>query len=221
MGQKVNPKIFRLGVIKDWDNKWFAGKKNYAKLLLQDIEIKKIIHVKLADASVSQIEIQRTANKVIINIHSAKPGLIIGRQGAGIEVLKEELERKFHEEFSISIKEISKPTLDAYLLADSIAKQVEKRISYRRAAKMAVDKAMESGAQGVKIFAAGRLNGVEIARSEFFTKGKIPLHTLRANIDYAIVHAKTTYGTIGIKVWIYKGDVFKKKRIALEEMQTA
>lgn len=221
MGQKVNPKILRIGIIKDWDNKWYAGKRNYSKLLLQDIEIKKIIHEKLADASVSKIEIQRTANKVIINIHSAKPGLIIGRQGAGIESLKEDLERKFREEFSISIKEISKPTLDAYLLADSIAKQVEKRISYRRAAKMAVDKAIESGAQGVKIFAAGRLNGVEIARSEFFTKGKIPLHTLRADIDYAVIHARTAYGTIGIKVWIYKGDVFKKKKDPTPEMQTA
>jgi small subunit ribosomal protein S3 len=211
MGQKVNPNILRIGIIRSWDSKWYADKKNYSKLLLQDLEIRKIIRARLADASVSRIEIQRTANRVIVIIHSAKPGLIIGRQGAGIEALKDELQKKFREEFNLSIKEIQKPTIDAYLLADSVAKQIEKRVAYRRAAKMAVDKAMETGALGVKVFCAGRLNGVEIARSEFFAKGKIPLHTLRADIDYALVHAKTTYGTIGVKVWIYKGDIFKKK----------
>jgi small subunit ribosomal protein S3 len=215
MGQKVNPNILRIGIIRSWDSKWYAGKKDYSKLLLQDIEIRKIVREKLADASVSKIEIHRSANKVIVNIHSAKPGLIIGRQGAGIESLKDELEKKFHEEFSISIKEINKPALDAYLLADSIAKQIEKRISYRRAAKMGVDKALEAGALGAKVFVSGRLNGVEISRSEFFAKGKIPLHTFRADIDYAVVHAKTAYGTIGVKVWIYKGDVFKKKNSQL------
>ena len=144
-------------------------------------------------------------------IHSAKPGVIIGRQGASIETLRDELKKKFREDFTLSIKEIKKPTLDAKLLADSIAQQIEKRVSYRRAAKMAVDKALESGARGAKIFLAGRLNGVEIARSEFFAAGKIPLHTLRADIDYACIHAKTAYGTIGVKVWIYKGDIFKKR----------
>lgn len=212
MGQKVDPNILRIGIIKSWDSKWYANKRNYSKFLLKDLKIEKIIREKLEDASVSRIEIHRTSNKVIINIHSAKPGLIIGRQGAGIEALKEELEKKFHEEFSLSIKEISKPAIDAKLLGENIAKQIEKRISYRRAAKMAVEKALESGAQGAKISLAGRLNGVEIARSEFFAKGKIPLHTLRANIDYAKTVAKTTYGTIGIKVWVYKGDVFKKKK---------
>ncbi len=211
MGQKVNPNILRIGVIKSWDSKWYADKKNYCKLLLQDLEIRKIIRSRLADASVSKIEIQRTANRVIVIIHSAKPGLIIGRQGAGIEALKDELQKRFHEEFNLSIKEIQKPTIDAYLLAESVAKQVEKRVAYRRAAKMAVDKAMETGAVGVKVLCSGRLNGVEISRSEFFAKGKIPLHTLRADIDYALVHAKTTYGIIGVKVWIYKGDVFKKR----------
>ncbi len=212
MGQKVNPNILRIGIIRSWDSKWFANKRQYGKLLIMDVQIEKIIREKLADASVSKIEIHRTANKVLVYIHSAKPGLIIGRQGAGIEALKEELEKKFHEEFSLSIKEISKPALDAYLLADSIVKQVEKRISYRRAAKMAIEKAMETGALGAKVFLAGRLNGVEIARSEFFSKGKIPLHTFRADIDYAMLHAKTSYGTIGVKVWIYKGDIFKKKK---------
>jgi len=211
MGHKVNPNILRIGIIKTWDNKWYANKKNFSKLLHQDIEIEKIIRRRLADASVSHIEIQRTANRVIVIIHSAKPGLIIGRQGAGIESLKDELEKKFHEEFNLSIREIQKPTLDAMLVADSIAKQVEKRIAYRRASKMALEKIMEAGAIGAKVNCAGRLNGVEIARSEFFSKGKIPLHTLRADIDYAIVHAATAYGTIGIKVWIYRGDIFKKK----------
>lgn len=213
MGQKVNPIILRIGIIRSWDSKWFASKRQYGKLLIQDVQIEKIIREKLADASVSKIEIHRTANKVLVHIHSAKPGLIIGRQGAGIESLKDELEKKFHEEFSLSIKEISKPALDAYLLADSIVKQVEKRISYRRAAKMAIEKALETGALGAKVFLAGRLNGVEIARSEFFSKGKIPLHTFRADIDYAMLHAKTTYGTIGVKVWIYKGDIYKKKNV--------
>jgi small subunit ribosomal protein S3 len=213
MGQKVNPNILRIGIIKTWDSKWFADKKNYPKLLLQDLEIHKIIEEKLKDASISKIEIQRTANKVIVYIHSAKPGLIIGRQGAGIETLKENLQKKFHEEFNLSIKEISKPALDSKLLAESIGLQVAKRVSYRRAAKMAIEKAMEAGALGVKILLAGRLNGVEISRSEFFAQGKIPLHTLRADIDYSVIHAPTTYGTIGIKVWIYKGDIFKKKGV--------
>jgi len=211
MGQKVNPNILRIGIIRSWDSKWFADKRTYSKLLLQDLEIQKIIEKKLADASTSKIEIHRTANRVIVTIHSAKPGLIIGRQGAGIEALKEELQKKFREEFNLSIKEIQKPMLDARLLADSVAKQIEKRVAYRRASKMAVDKSMEAGAVGVKVLCSGRLNGVEISRNEFFSKGKIPLHTLRADIDYAMIHARTTYGIIGVKVWIYKGDVFKKK----------
>ena len=209
MGQKVNPIIFRIGIIRSWDSKWFADKRTYGRLLLQDLEIQKIINQKLADASVSKIEIHRTANRVIVTIHSAKPGLIIGRQGAGIESLKDELQKRFREEFNLSIKEINKPMLDARLVADSVAKQIEKRIAYRRAAKMAVDKTMEAGAIGVKVLCSGRLNGVEISRSEFFAKGKIPLHTLRADIDYAMIHAMTTYGTIGVKVWIYRGDIFK------------
>lgn len=211
MGQKVDPNILRIGIIRSWDTKWYADKRKYSKLLLQDLEIQKIIAKKLEDASVSRIEIHRTANKVIVNIHSAKPGLIIGRQGAGIESLKDELQKRFREEFTLSIKEINKPSLDAQLLADSIAKQVEKRVSYRRAAKMGIDKAIESGALGAKVRLSGRLNGVEISRSEFFSQGKIPLHTFRADIEYAFCEARTTYGTIGIKVWIYKGDVFKKK----------
>ncbi len=210
MGQKVNPTIFRIGVIKTWDSKWYAPRRSYAKQLHQDIEIRKLIEKKLIDSGISKIEIHRTANKVLIFIHSAKPGTIIGRQGADIEGLKNELQKKFHEEFSITIKEITKPTLDSRLLGESIKQQIEKRVSYRRAAKAAIDKALETGALGAKIFLAGRLNGVEIARSEFFSRGNIPLHTLRADIDYACIPAKTAYGLIGIKVWIYRGDIFKK-----------
>ena len=220
MGQKVNPIILRIGIIKSWDSKWFANKRNYSKLLHQDIQIRKLIEERLADAAVSRIELQRSANKVNVFIHSAKPGVIIGRQGANIDTLRDELKKKFKEDFTLNIKEIKKPALDSKLLADSIAQQVEKRISYRRAAKMALDKALESGAQGAKIFLSGRLNGVEISRSEFFAKGKIPLHTLRADIDYACVHANTTYGTIGVKVWIYRGDIFKKKGPSILAEQT-
>lgn len=220
MGQKVNPIIQRIGIIRTWNSKWYAPKKKYANFLHQDIEIENIIKKELTDAGVSTIEIHRTANKINVNIHSAKPGIIIGRQGANIDGLKDKLKRKFNEDFVINIKEIKKPALDAYLLADSIAKQVEKRVSYRRAAKMAMEKAMESGAKGVKISLAGRLNGVEIARSEFFTTGKIPLHTFRANIDYANLPAKTTYGTIGTGVWIYKGEVFNKKGEYINDEKT-
>jgi len=215
MGQKVNPIIQRLGIIRTWDSKWFANKKNFAKILHQDFEIEKIIEKDLADGGISKIEIHRTANKVNINIYSAKPGVIIGRQGATIDTLREKLKKLFHEDFAINIKEIKKPTLDAKLLADSIIKQIEKRVSYRRAAKMAIDRAMETGALGAKVYLSGRLNGVEIARSEFFSTGKIPLHTFRANIDYSCMPAKTEYGIIGVSVWVYKGDVFKKNGVLI------
>jgi len=210
MGQKVNPISLRIGINRLWDSKWYANKKKFAKTLHQDLAIEKTIREKLKEASVSKIEILRTANAVTINIHTAKPGLIIGRGGETIEELREFLEKSFDNRFSVNIMEIKQPNLDAHLVAESIVKQVEKRISYRRAAKMAIDKSLEVGALGVKVRAAGRLNGVEIARTEFFSKGKIPLHTFRADIDYAYIPAATSYGQIGVKVWIYKGDVFKK-----------
>ncbi|MBD3156585.1 30S ribosomal protein S3 [Candidatus Peregrinibacteria bacterium] len=210
MGQKVNPISLRIGINRLWDSKWYAGKKKYQKMLHQDFAIEEAIRGKLKDASVSKIEILRTANAVTINIHSGKPGLIIGRGGETIEKLREYLEHKFDQKFSVNIVEIKQPNLDAHLVAESIVKQIERRISYRRASKMAIDRSLEAGAQGVKVRVAGRLNGVEIARSEFFSKGKIPLHTFRADIDYAYLPAKTTYGVIGVKVWIYKGDVFKE-----------
>jgi len=209
MGQKVNPKVVRLGITTDWDSKWYADKKSYKKLFHQDLAIEKLLREKLIEG-VSTIEILRTQGKVIINIHTSKPGLIIGRGGEIIEKLKDELNNKFNQTFAINIKEIKKPMLDARIVLEGIARQVEKRISYRRAAKVSLDKIMEAGAIGAKIYLGGRLNGVEISRGEFFGKGKIPLHTFRADIDYAGGAAYTTYGKIGIKVWIYKGDVFKK-----------
>lgn len=212
MGQKVNPVGIRIGINRSWDSKWYANKKNYHKLLHQDLEVEDMLRNKLKDAGVSRIEILRTSNSVTINIHTAKPGLIIGRGGETIEALREELEKKFNTKFSVNIQEVKKPNLDAYLVADSIAKQIEKRISYRRASKMAIDKVKEAGAEGAKVRVSGRLNGVEIARSEFFSNGKIPLHTFRADIDYAYVPASTTYGSIGVKAWIYKGEVFDKDR---------
>ncbi|MEK9167077.1 MAG: 30S ribosomal protein S3 [Patescibacteria group bacterium] len=211
MGTKVNPIGMRTGIIRNWPSSWYANKKNYAKMLKDDLAIKAQVRKSLNDCGVSMIELQRNANDTILNVHTSKPGVIIGKQGAGVEVLKAELQKKFGNKFTINVKEIKKPDLDAFLVGDSIAKQIERRVSYRRAAKMAVKKAMESGALGIKVKASGRLNGVEIARTEFTAEGKIPLHTFRADIDYASVPAHTTYGAIGVKVWINRGEVFTKK----------
>lgn len=226
MGQKVNPKIIRIGITRDWDSKWYARGSNYKKLFHQDLAIEKLILGKLEKEGFSKIEIMRTQGKVIINIHTSKPGLIIGRGGEIIEKLKDELSKKFKETFAINIKEVKKPMLDAKIVAEIIARQIEKRISYRRAAKVAIEKTIEAGAIGTKVYLGGRLNGVEIARNEYFSKGKVPLHTFRADIDYASVAAMTTYGKIGIKVWIYKGEIFKHDLIArlsqqIEEIKSA
>ena len=210
MGNKVNPKVIRLGITREWDSKWFASKANYTKLFHQDIALEKLIREKIENEGLSKIEILRVQGKVILNIFTSRPGLIIGRGGETIEKLKELLTKKFNESFMVNIKEIKKPMLEATIVANSIARQIEKRTSYRRAVKMALEKVIEAGAKGAKIYCGGRLNGVEISRSEFFSKGKIPLHTFRAAIDYASVPAQTTYGKIGIKVWIYRGEVFKK-----------
>lgn len=208
MGSKVHPIGLRIGINRTWDSKWFATKRSYAKILHADLKIRQVIFDKLKEAGVSQIEILRNANQVTINIHTSRPGIVIGSQGAAIEALRRDLESKFHEKFNLNIKEIKKPYQDAAILAELVGKQVEKRIPYRRACKMSIERSMESGAKGVKINVAGRLNGVEIARSEFFAAGKIPLQTLRSDIDYAYFRAITTYGTIGVKVWIYKGEIF-------------
>ncbi|MFA7277699.1 MAG: 30S ribosomal protein S3 [Candidatus Gracilibacteria bacterium] len=218
MGNKINPNILRLGNYRTWDSKWFAKGKEFTKILHQDLKLRKLIEVRLKEAGLSRIEILRSANNVTLNIHTGKPGNIIGKGGTAVEDMKVELEKLTGEKFLINIKEVKKPNLDAKLAAEIVVQQVEKRVSYRRAAKMLIDKALESGALGAKVLLAGRLNGVEISRSEFFTKGKVPLQTIRADIDYASIPAHTAYGIIGVKVWIYRGMVFKKKQT--EEMIT-
>jgi small subunit ribosomal protein S3 len=211
MGQKVNPKGLRIGIIRTWDSKWFANKNDYKKLLHLDIQIRKFVKKYFKEGHISRVEILRDANMTKLIIHSSRPGTIIGRQGEGIEKFQETLVKKFRpHKFNVSVKEIKNPDVDAYLVAENIARQITRRVSYRRAIRTAIQRAQESGAKGVKVGIKGRLNGVEIARSEMFTEGKIPLHTLRANIDYASFPAWTTYGIIGVKVWIYKGEVFNR-----------
>lgn len=220
MGQKINPKGLRIGIIRTWDSKWFANKHDYKNRLHLDIELRKFIKKHFTEGHISRIEILKDANVTKLILHSSRPGTIIGRQGEGIEKFQEVLEKKFHpNRFNVSIKEIKNPDVDAFLVAENIARQITRRVSYRRAIKTALDRAMESGAQGIKIGVKGRLNGVEIARSEMFTEGKIPLHTLRANIDFATYAAWTTYGSIGIKVWIYKGEIFNKVSELVSESQ--
>lgn len=213
MGKKINPIIFRLKQTRTWDSRWFADKKNYCKLLEEDIKIKEYIYTKLANSSVSSVNIERTAKEVNIIIFSARPGMIIGRGGVGIEEIKKHIRRKFISDkkiaVNVNIKEIDNPNLDAKVVAQGIKMDIEKRIPFRRAMKQAMNKVERARAKGVKIQVSGRLNGVEIARTEKLISGKVPLHTLRANIDYAFEEAHTIYGVIGIKVWIYKGDIFR------------
>jgi len=221
MGQKVNPKIFRIGVIKGWDSKWFS-KRNFSAYLKQDIAIKKFLKKKLKDSAVSKIEIERSAENLNIIIHAVRPGTIIGRSGVGIEDLKKEIEAKILNKketaigqkinLNINIMEVDKPNLNAQIVLDGIIADIEKRIPYRRVMKQAISRVERAGAKGVKIIVAGRLNGIEIARTETLTSGMIPLHTLRADIDYSRGAAHTTYGKIGVKVWIYKGEVFESEQ---------
>lgn len=217
MGQKVNPHGLRIGIIKDWDTKWYANKKNFSDLLIEDVKIRKFIKKKLYISGISRIEIERAANKVKINVHTAKPGLVIGKGGAGIEDLRKEVERLTGKSVLINITEIKVPELDSQLVAENIASQLEKRISFRRAMKQSMSRAMKIGAKGIKTAVAGRLGGAEIARNEHYHEGTIPLQTLRADIDYGFAEADTTYGKLGVKVWIYKGEVLpavKKERKA-------
>lgn len=209
MGQKVNPNGFRLGVTRSWASTWFAKGKKYRDLFLQDQKIKRFLVKRLKDAGISEIAIDRDKKTTVI-IHTSKPGVIIGKQGAAIEELRKDLERTFGGSFEVNIQEIRNPDGDAAVIAETIQGQIQRRMPYRRAAKMAIEKAMQSGVQGVKIRIAGRLNGADIARNELFKDGNIPLQTLRANVQFATRHAWTTYGTIGIQVWVYKGMVFKK-----------
>jgi small subunit ribosomal protein S3 len=207
MGQKVNPHGLRIGIIKDWDTKWYANDKNFGDLLVEDFKIRKFVKNKLYIAGISRIEIERAANKVKLNISTAKPGIVIGKGGVGIEELKKDIERLTGKNVLINITEIKSPDVDAQLVAENIASQLERRISFRRAMKQAMSKAMKLGAKGIKTAVAGRLGGAEIARNEHYHEGTIPLQTLRADIDYGFAEANTTYGKIGVKTWIYKGEV--------------
>lgn len=217
MGQKVNPHSVRLGITRTWGSSWYAGKATFAQFLHEDIQIKKLVKTVLKNCGVSKVEIERSLQNITVNVFSSKPGMIIGKKGDNIDKLKIALGSKFNSVFTVNIKEVKKPELDAELVASSIAQQIEKRIPYRRAVKSAIEKTMEAGAIGVKIKVGGRLNGAEIARKEFFKQGNIPLHTFRADIDFTHVAAHTGYGAIGIKVWIYKGEKFKKKAATLKE----
>ena len=213
MGQKVNPHGLRVGVIKGWDSKWYAG-KDYEKFLLEDIKIREFIKEKLFLSGISKVEIERASNKARISIHTAKPGMVIGRQGSNIELLKSDLKKMTESAIEINIVEVKTPDMDATLVAENIAAQLERRIAFRRAMKQCVGRTMRMGAKGIKITCGGRLGGAEIARSESYREGSIPLHTLRAYIDYGTAEAHTTYGRIGIKVWIYKGEVLPESKEA-------
>ena len=210
MGQKVHPTGIRLGIVKDWTSTWYAGSDNYADYLNMDLEIREFIRKRLAQASVSRIQISRPAHNAVITVHTARPGIVIGKKGEDIDKLRKEVSRRMGIPVNINIEEIRKPELDAALVAESVAQQLERRIMFRRAMKRAVSNSMRIGAQGIKIKVGGRLNGAEIARSEWYREGRVPLHTLRADIDYGTAEANTTYGIIGVKVWIFKGEVIGK-----------
>ncbi len=221
MGQKIHPHGFRLGIIYDWESKWFA-QKNYTKLLHEDLELRRFILSELSDAAISHVEIDRNANLVTVTIHTAKPGIVIGRGGTKVEELRNTLEQFSGGRVRVNIQEIRTPELDAYLVARSVADQLERRVAFRRAVKQAVQRTMQRGAQGVRVAVAGRLGGAEMSRRESDTQGRVPRHTLRADIDYGLAEAHTTFGRIGVKVWIYKGDILperpSERRVVEEEV---
>ncbi len=210
MGQKTHPRLFRIGVIDTWDSKWFA-RHDYAKLLHEDFKIKKFLKSRLYHAGISRIEIESAGNKAKINIHTARPGIVIGKKGAEIEKLKKELSLLTGREVYLNIIEVRRPDLDAQLVGENVALQLERRVAFRRAMKESVSRAMRMGAQGIKIQCAGRLGGTEIARTEWYREGRVPLHTLRADISYGFAESKTTYGVIGVKVWIFRGEVLTEE----------
>jgi small subunit ribosomal protein S3 len=215
MGQKVHPHGFRVGVNKNWDTRWFANKKDFANRLVEDYNVRTFLKKKLFAAGVSKVEIERASNNITVNIFTSKPGVLIGRGGAGVEILKNDVKRITDGKNTIiNVIEIKNPDMDAQLVSENIAAQLEKRTSFRRAMKQAIARSMKSGAKGVKTAVAGRLGGAEIARNEGYHEGSIPLQTLRADIDYGFAEARTTYGRIGVKVWIYKGEIFKKPTAA-------
>ncbi|RXZ82754.1 30S ribosomal protein S3 [Paenibacillaceae bacterium] len=217
MGQKVNPVGLRVGIIRDWESKWYAG-KDFGDLLLEDVRIREYLKKKLKDAAVSRIEIERAANRVNVSIHTAKPGMVIGKGGSEVENLRTELSKITNgKKVHINISEIKQADLDAILVAESIAQQLERRTSFRRALKQAIQRSMRAGAKGIKTSVSGRLGGAEIARTEGYSEGTVPLHTLRADIDYGTAEAHTTYGRIGVKVWIYRGEILPTKKKAPQE----
>ncbi|MFZ0469653.1 MAG: 30S ribosomal protein S3, partial [Thiogranum sp.] len=216
MGQKVHPIGIRLGIVKDWTSTWYADSSNYADYLNLDLKIRDFIKRKLKHASVSRIQIQRPANNAAITIHTARPGIVIGKKGEDIEKLRAEVAREMGVPVHINIEEVRKPEIEAQLVAESVAQQLERRIMFRRAMKRAVGNAMRLGAQGIKIMVAGRLNGAEIARTEWYREGRVPLHTLRADIDYGFTEANTTYGVIGVKVWVFKGEILDRDEQSAE-----
>ncbi len=217
MGQKVNPVGLRLGINRTWDSRWYATKAQYAKLLHEDLEIREYLKEKLAQAGVSKIIIERPAKKARVTIHTARPGVVIGKKGADIEVIRKELSKKTGSEVNLNIVEIRKPEIDATLVAENIAQQLERRVAFRRAMKRAVQSAQRMGAEGIKITCAGRLGGAEIARTEWYREGRVPLHTLRADVDYGTATAITAYGTNGVKVWIFKGEILEHDPMAQDK----
>ncbi len=214
MGQKVNPIGLRLGIVKTWESRWYAGKK-YADYILEDYNIRKFIKKRLYHAGISRVEIERSSKRVRLRIFTSRPGIVIGKKGSEIALLKKELEKIVSHEIIIDIQEVRKPELDAQLVAENIALQIERRVAFRRAMKRGISSAMRFGAEGIKIICSGRLGGAEMARTEQYREGRIPLHTLRADIDYGFVEARTTYGIIGIKVFIFKGEILKKDTVAV------
>ena len=209
MGQKVHPTGFRLGIIRPWNSKWYAEKSQYSKWLHEDLDIKEHIYETHRDTGISNIEIERMASKVKVTIHTAKPGIVIGKRGSGIDALKEELQGLSDGEIFVNVQEVRKPELDAQLVAEGIAQQLLRRVSFRRAMKKSVQTAMKFGAEGIRVHCAGRLGGAEMSRREWYLEGRVPLHTIRADIDYGLAEAKTTYGVIGVKVWICKGEILE------------
>jgi len=210
MGQKIHPTGFRLALNKNWASRWYANNKNFPGMLLEDVKVRDFLKEKLGHAAVSRVVIERPAKNARITIYSARPGVVIGKKGEDIESLKAQLQKMLGVPVHVNIEEVRKPELDAQLISDSIAQQLQKRIMFRRAMKRAITNAMRLGAQGIKIMSAGRLNGIEIARTEWYREGRVPLHTMRADIDYGFAEAKTTYGVIGIKVWVFKGEIVAK-----------
>lgn len=217
MGQKVNPHGLRVGVIKDWDSKWYADKKSFNEYLVEDHKIREYVKKKLFLSGISKIEIERAANKIKLSVYTAKPGMVIGRGGSGVEELRTDIEKMTKKSVVVNVEEIKVAELDAQLVAENIASQLERRVSFRRAMKQSIQRTMRSGAKGIKTSVSGRLGGADMARTEGYSEGTIPLQTLRADIDYGFAEADTTYGKLGIKVWLYKGEVLPTKKVEKEE----